>query len=167
MSDITLKGNPTHTNGVLPQVGEQAPDFLLTDQDLKDVNLKNYSGKKKLLCIVPSLDTPVCSKSTKKYNEHASEFSQDVILIISSDLPFAQKRFCGVEDVQNVITLSTIRSKKFLEDYGVLITDGPLQGICARAQLVLNENDKVIYSELVPELGSEPNYDEALKALKG
>ena len=164
MADITLKGKPFHTNSVLPECGDQAPDFVLVDQDLGNRSLQDFSGKKKLLYIVPSLDTPVCSESTKKYNDHAKENPNHTILIISSDLPFAQKRFCGQERVENVITLSTMRSRDFPTAYGVLITDGPLEGICARAQIVLDENNKVLYRELVSEVSDEPDYDSALKA---
>lgn len=165
MAKITLHGNAIHSNGELPKVGSQAPDFKLTTKDLKDVSLADYKGKKKLLNIVPSLDTPVCAISTKKFNEHAKQHKDSVILVVSADLPFAQGRFCGNEHLDNVIPLSLIRSKKFAEDYGVLIKDGPLAGVTARAVVVLDANDKVVYTELVPEIGQEPDYEKALKAL--
>lgn len=165
MAKITLHGNPIHSNGELPKVGSKAPDFKLTTKDLKDVSLADYKGKKKLLNIVPSLDTPVCAISTRKFNEHAKQHKDSVILVVSADLPFAQGRFCGNEHLDNVIPLSLIRSKKFAEDYGVLIKDGPLAGVTARAVVVLDANDKVVYTELVPEIGQEPDYDKALKAL--
>ncbi|MDE2461376.1 MAG: thiol peroxidase [Gammaproteobacteria bacterium] len=165
MAKITLRGNPINSNGDLPKVGAQAPDFKLTTKDLKDVSLADYKGKKKLLNIVPSLDTPVCALSTKKFNEHAKQHKDTVILIVSADLPFAQGRFCGNEHLDNVVPLSLMRSKKFAKDYGVLLQDGPLAGVTARAVVVLDANDKVTYTELVPEIGQEPNYDKALKAL--
>lgn len=165
MAKITLHGNPIHSNGELPKVGSKAPDFKLTTKDLKDVSLADYQGKKKLLNIVPSLDTPVCAISTRKFNEHAKQHKDSVILVVSADLPFAQGRFCGNEHLDNVIPLSLIRSKKFAEDYGVLIKDGPLAGVTARAVVVLDAHDKVVYTELVPEIGQEPDYDKALKAL--
>lgn len=163
MAQITLKGSPIHTIGDLPQVGTKAPSFRLVDGDLKERTLEEFRGKKKLLSIVPSLDTSVCSLSAKKFNEAAGQKKDAVILIISADSPFAQKRVCGAED--NIITLSLIRSKKFAEDYGILLIDGPLAGFCGRAVVVLDENDKVLYTELVPEIAQEPNYEMALKAL--
>jgi len=167
MAKITLRGNPIHTNGELPKAGSQAPDFKLTGKDLKDVSLGDYKGKKKLLNIVPSLDTPVCAMSTKKFNDHAKAHQDTVILIISADLPFAMGRFCGVEHLDNVVPLSLMRDKKFAQDYGVLIQDGPMAGITARAVVVLDANDKVIYTQMVPEIANEPDYQVALKALGG
>jgi thioredoxin-dependent peroxiredoxin len=165
MATITLQGNEIHTNGDLPKVGDNAPDFSLVNAELGDVSLATYKGKKKLLSIVPSLDTPVCATSTKKFNETAKEKSDTVFLMIAADLPFAMSRFCTAEGTDNVIALSMMRSRKFAKDYGVLIEDGPLAGITARALVVIDENDKVIYSELVPEIAQEPNYDAALAAL--
>lgn len=165
MTTITLQGNEIHTNGDLPKVGDNAPDFSLVNAELGDVSLATYKGKKKLLNIVPSLDTPVCATSTKKFNETAKEKSDTVFLMIAADLPFAMSRFCTAEGTDNVIALSMMRSRKFAKDYGVLIEDGPLAGITARALVVIDENDKVIYSELVPEIAQEPNYDAALAAL--
>jgi thiol peroxidase len=165
MADITLKGNPCHTTGELPAVGAQAPDFKLTGADLADVSLANFSGKKKLLNIVPSLDTPVCSMSTLKFNQAIKGKADAVALVISADLPFAQKRFCGAEGVDNVITLSLMRSKTFAKEYGMLIEDGPLAGVCGRAVVVLDENNQVTYTQLVTEITDEPDYDAALAAL--
>ncbi len=165
MATITLQGNEIHTNGDLPKVGDTAPDFSLVNSELGDVSLATYKGKKKLLSIVPSLDTPVCATSTKKFNETAKEKSDSVFLMIAADLPFAMSRFCAAEGTDNVIALSMMRSRKFAKDYGVLIEDGPLAGITARALVVIDENDKVIHSELVSEIAQEPNYDAALAAL--
>ena len=166
MAQITLGGNPIHTNGDLPKVGGPAPDFHLVDADLKDIRLADFKDKKKLLNIVPSLDTPTCALSTKKFNEHATKYPNTVMLIVSADLPFAQKRFCSAENTNSVKTLSMMRSRNFAKDYGVLITDGPLAGITARAIVVIDENNKVVHTELVPEIKNEPNYDKALAALK-
>ncbi len=165
MADITLKGNPCHTNGELPAVGSTAPDFNLTAADLSDVALGSYAGKKKLLNIVPSLDTPVCATSTQKFNAAMAGKSDAVALVISADLPFAQKRFCGAEGIENVITLSVMRDRAFPTDYGMLITDGALAGLCARGVVVMDENNKVVYTQLVPEITDEPDYDAALAAL--
>jgi len=165
MAQVTLKGNPIHTTGDLPAVGAQAPDFRLTGGDLKDVTLADYRGKRKVLNIVPSLDTSVCATSTRKFNERAGQLANTVVLVVSADLPFASKRFCTTEGLQNVVPLSLMRDKNFAKDYGILIQDGPLQGICARAVVVLDQNDKVIYRQLVPEIGQEPDYDAALKVI--
>jgi len=165
MANITLKGNPIHTSGDLPAVGGNAPDFKLVAGDLSDVSLVNYAGKKKLLNIVPSLDTAVCATSTKKFNEAMAGKSDAVALVISADLPFAQGRFCGAEGINNVISLSMMRDRNFAKDYGILITDGPLAGLCGRAVVVLDADNKVVYTQLVPEIVEEPNYDAALAAL--
>jgi thiol peroxidase len=165
MATITLKGSEIHTNGDLPAVGSQAPDFKLVDAELGDKTLADYAGKKKLLNIVPSLDTPVCATSTKKFNEAAAGRDSVVMLVISADLPFAMGRFCGVEDIDKVVPLSMMRSRNFAKDYGVLIEDGPLAGITGRAIVIVDENDKVVYTELVPEIAQEPDYDKALAAL--
>ena len=166
MAQIKLGGNPIHTNGDLPKVGSPAPDFKLTDMDLNDVSLADFKGKKKLLNIVPSLDTPVCAMSTKKFNEQATKHPNTVMLIVSADLPFAMKRFCAAENTDKVKSLAMMRDRHFAKDYGVLITDGPLAGITARAVVVIDENDKVVHAELVPEIKQEPNYDKALAVLK-
>lgn len=165
MSKITLRGTEIHTNGNLPAVGQQAPDFRLVDKELNDVTLATFPGKKKLLNIVPSLDTPVCSVSTKKFNEKAGKIVDTVFLVISADLPFAMSRFCSSEGTNDVISLSMMRSRNFAKDYGVLIEDGPLAGITARAVVVLDNDNKVLYTELVPEIAQEPDYDKALAAL--
>ncbi len=165
MATITFKGTPINTNGNLPAVGAPAPDFKLVNADLKDVSLADYAGKKKLLNIVPSLDTPVCALSTKKFNEYAKTHPDSVILVISADLPFAQGRFCGNEGLSNVVALSLMRSRQFAEDYGVLVTDSPLAGLTARAVVVLDENNVVRHAELVPEIAQEPDYGAALAAL--
>jgi thiol peroxidase len=164
MATITLNGTEIHTSGELPAVGSAAPDFVLVDKDLNDVSLSSFSGKRALLNIVPSLDTPVCATSTKKFND-AAEADDAVMLVISADLPFAMGRFCGVEGIKNVMALSMMRSRNFAKDYGVLITDGPLAGITARAVVVLDESGIVTHTELVPEIAQEPDYDKALQAL--
>ncbi|MEO1889430.1 MAG: thiol peroxidase [Cycloclasticus sp.] len=166
MATITLKGNEIHTNGDVPAVGTQAPSFTLTTKDLADVTLADYAGKKKLISIVPSLDTPVCQLSTKKFNDHAKNHADTVILIVAADLPFAMSRFCGDEGLENVVTLSMMRDRNFAKDYGVLIDDGPLKGITARALIALDENNNVLSSELVGEIADEPDYEAALAALK-
>ena len=166
MAKITLGGKPINTNGDLPKVGGSAPDFKLQDADLNDLSLASFKGKKKLLNIVPSLDTPTCALSTKKFNEQATKHPKAIMLIVSADLPFAQKRFCSTEHTNSVKTLSMMRSRNFAKDYGVLITDGPLAGITARAIVVIDEHNKVVHTELVPEIKQEPNYDKALAALK-
>jgi thiol peroxidase len=166
MAQVTHKGNPIHTSGELPKVGGKAPDFKLTAGDLKDVGLADYKGKKKILNIVPSLDTPTCATSTRKFNESAGKLANTVVLVISADLPFASKRFCTVEGLSNVVPLSLMRDKGFAKDYGVLIQDGLLAGICARAVVVIGEDDTVRYTQLVPEIGQEPDYDKALAAAK-
>lgn len=161
---VTLGGNPITVAGNFPKAGDTAPDFKLVSGDLSEVSLSDFAGKKKLLNIVPSLDTGVCAMSTKKFNDAAVEGV--VTLVISADLPFAQGRFCGAEGTKNVVTLSTMRGAEFKRNYGVDITDGPLAGVTARAVVVLDENNKVLYSELVPEIKDEPNYQAALAALK-
>ena len=161
---ITLGGNPINVAGNFLKPGDTAPNFTLVSGDLSEVSLSDFVGKKKLLNIVPSLDTGVCAMSTKKFNDAAVEGM--VTLVISADLPFAQGRFCGAEGTKNVVTLSTMRGAEFKRNYGVDITDGPLAGVTARAVVVLDENNKVLYSELVPEIKNEPNYQAALAALK-
>jgi thiol peroxidase len=166
MAQVTLKGNPIHTNGELPALGAKAPDLKLTGGDLKDVSLADYKGKRKILNIVPSLDTAVCATSTRRFNESAGKLPNTVVLVISADLPFAAKRFCTTEGLQSVVPLSLMRDKNFAKDYGVLLQDGPLAGLCARAVVVLDENDKVVHRQLVPEIGQEPDYDAALAAVR-
>lgn len=166
MTTVTLGGTPIGLKGNFPQVGDSAKDFTLTNGKLSDVSLADFSGKKKLLSIFPSVDTPTCALSTKKFNDHARAHDDTVMLMISADLPFAQGRFCGDEGLENVHTLSIMRDKQFSEDYGVLIAEGPMAGITARAIVVIDENDKVVYSELVGEIADEPEYEPALDALK-
>jgi thiol peroxidase len=166
MAQVTHKGNPIHTNGELPAIGAKAPDFKLTGGDLKDVSLADYRGKRKILNIVPSLDTPTCATSTRKFNASAGKLPNTVVLVVSADLPFAAKRFCTTEGLENVVPLSLMRGKRFAKDYGVLIEDGLLAGLCARAVVVLDEQDKVVYRQLVPEIGQEPDYDHALAAVR-
>ena len=165
MATITFKGHETHTIGELPAIGTTAPDFKLVNSALDEVSLADYAGKKKILNIVPSLDTPVCAISTKKFNEFAKNRNDIVVLVISADLPFAQSRFCGAEGVDNVVSLSIMRSRDFSKDYGVLIVDGPLAGITARAVVVLDEENKVLYTQQVPEIGEEPDYNKAMDAI--
>jgi len=166
MAKVTFMGHPVTTNGDLPSVGSKAPAFLLTTKDLEDVGLGNYQGKKKLLNIVPSLDTPTCAISTRKFNQYAKEHPETMILVVSADLPFAQSRFCQDEGLENVVTLALMHTPRFASDYGVAIVDGPLKGLAARAIVVMDENDTVRYTELVPEIGDEPNYDLAMAALE-
>lgn len=165
MATVTLQGNPFNTNGDLPAVGSAAPDFGLVTKDLADVSLKTYAGKKKLISIVPSLDTGVCAASTKIFNDRIKGRGDAVVLVVSADLPFAQGRFCGAEGIDNVVTLSMMRSRNFAKDYGMLMVDGPLAGITGRAVVVLDASDKVVYTQLVPEITIEPDYDAAIKAL--
>ena len=165
MAKITLQGNEIHTNGSLPEIGSIAPDFILVNKDLENVSLSAFHGKKKVLSIVPSLDTPVCAISTKKFNDFAKEHEDAVFLIISADLPFAMSRFCGAEGLEDITILSVMRSQDFSRDYGVLIEDGPLMGITARAIVVLDQNNSVIHTELVDEIAQEPDYRSGLQAL--
>lgn len=165
MTTVTLGGNPLTLAGDFPRIGAAAPAFSLVNGDLQDVGLANYAGKRKVLNIVPSLDTPVCATSTRKFNEEAGKLPNTVVLVISADLPFAAKRFCETEGLKNVVTLSTMRGREFMKDYGVEIADGPLAGVTARAVVIVDGNDKVVYTELVPEIKQEPNYDAALAAL--
>ena len=166
MASVTLRGNPINVGGSFPKKGDAAPDFTLTGSDLKDVSLKDYAGKKKVISIVPSLDTPTCAKSTRHFNESASSMANTVVLVVSADLPFAQKRFCGAEGLNNVVTLSTFRGRDFHQKYCVDILEGALKGVTARGVVVLDENNKVLHAELVPEIGQEPNYEAALNSLK-
>jgi len=166
MTSVTLGGNPVAVKGNFPKVGEQAKDFKLTNGELGDVSLADFSGKKKLLSIFPSVDTPTCAISTKKFNDYASSHDDTVMLMISADLPFAQGRFCGAEELKNVHTLSLMRDRQFAEDYGVLLTEGPLAGITARAVVVLDADNKILHAELVGEIADEPDYQPALAALK-
>jgi thiol peroxidase len=165
MATVKFKGTNIHTSGELPKIGSAAPDFVLTDSELKDRSLKDWKGKRKLLSIVPSLDTGTCALSAKKFNDAAKLHPNIAILFVSADLPFAQKRMCSQDNLQNIATLSMLRSKDFATKYGVLITDGPLAGLASRAVVVLDENDTVLYHELVEEITQEPNYQKALDVL--
>lgn len=165
MAKITLKGQTFHTIGDLPKKGAKAPDFHLLNHDLAEKSLKDFAGKRKLLYALISVDTSVCSASSKKLNEFAKKHPELVILVISADLPFALKRFCAAEGTKNIITLSTMRDKGFGERYGLTLKDGPLAGLLARAILVLDEKDTVQYVELVPEIAQEPDYEPAFQAL--
>lgn len=162
---VTLGGNAIQIGGKLPQAGATAPAFKLVAKDLSDATLENFTGKRKVLNIFPSVDTPTCATSVRKFNTQASQLKNTVILCISADLPFAQSRFCGAEGLDNVQTLSTMRGREFLQDYGVAIESGPISGLAARAVVVLDENNRVLHSELVSEIKNEPNYDAALAVL--
>ncbi len=164
MATITFQGKPLHTSGELPATGSKAPDFTLVNGKLSDVTPATYAGKRKVLNIVPSLDTPVCAASTRKFNEKAGSLDNTVVLVISADLPFAQCRFCETEGLKNVIPLSSFRSS-FAVDYGVKLMDTILAGLTARAVIIIDENDQVVYSQLVSELTEEPDYESALAAL--
>jgi len=166
MSTVTLKGNPVEIGGNFPQKGQTVPDFKLADKTRTDVSLANFAGKRKVLNIFPSIDTPTCATSVRTFNQKASSLDNTVVLCISADLPFAQNRFCGAEGIENVQTLSTFRNTAgFAESYGVTIKDSSLAGLTARAVIVLDENNKVLHSELVSEITNEPNYDAAIAAL--
>jgi thiol peroxidase len=165
MATIAFQGKPINTSGELPAVGTTAPDFSLVSGKLKDVSLATYKGKIKILSIVPSLDTPTCAASTRLFNQKAGNLENTVVLIVSADLPFAQGRFCEAEGLKDVLPLSSFRSN-FAEDYGVKIVDTILAGLTARAVVVIDEKDKVIYTELVAEVADEPDYENALAACK-
>ncbi|BBY65470.1 thiol peroxidase [Mycolicibacterium helvum] len=163
MAQITLRGNPINTVGDLPAVGAQAPAFDLTGTDLGSVDSSQFDGKGLVLNIFPSVDTPVCAVSVRTFNERAAATGVPVVNV-SKDLPFAQKRFCGAEGIENVVTASAFRSS-FGEDFGITIADGPMAGLLGRAVVVVGADGKVVYTELVPEIGTEPNYDAALAAV--
>jgi thiol peroxidase len=164
MAKITLKGSPIHTCGELPKVGSKAKDFVLIDDKLGAKCLKDFAGKVKILYTVPSLDTATCSLSTKKFSQALGSHPEIAMMVISADLPFAQGRFCGSENLKNIHTLSLMSSKQFATDYGMLIIDGPLEGLTARAIVVIGKDDVVLYTELVSEIAQEPNYEKALAA---
>jgi len=164
-STVTLGGNPFQVDGSFPQPGQTAPAFTLVGKDLADVPLSSFAGRRKILNVFPSIDTPTCATSVRKFNERASGLDNTVVLCISADLPFAQSRFCGAEGLDKVMTLSTLRGRRFLEDYGVALSNGPLAGLAARAVLVLDTDDRVLHSQLVPEIKNEPDYEAALRAL--
>lgn len=162
---VTLGGNAIQVGGTLPKTGTTAPAFKLVAKDLSDATLENFAGKRKVLNIFPSVDTPTCATSVRQFNTKASQLKNTVVLCISADLPFAQSRFCGAENLDNVQTLSTMRGREFMKDYGVAIESGPIAGLTARAVVVLDENNRVLHSELVSEIKNEPNYDAALAVL--
>lgn len=166
MATINFKGNPVKTSGELPAVGSKAPNFTLVGQDLKNVSLADYAGKKVVLNIFPSIDTGICAMSVVAFNKAAAELDNTVVVCVSKDLPFAQKRFCGAEGTDNVVTLSDYVDGSFCKDYGVLMLDGPLHDLASRAVLVLDETGTVVYSEQVPDIVQEPNYDAALSSLQ-
>jgi thiol peroxidase len=166
MSQVTLGGNPIEVSGTFPSAGQQAPDFTLVGADLGDVTLAKFAGKRKVLNIVPSLDTPTCATSTRKFNEAAAKLDNTVVVVVSGDLPFAAKRFCTTEGIENVVTASTFRGREFAKAYGVDVTSGPLKGLTARAVVVVDADNKVLHAELVPEIKNEPNYDAVIAALK-
>ena len=164
MATVTFKSDPVTTLGTLPQVGQQAPDFSLVKSDLKEASLQDYAGKRKVLNIFPSIDTGVCATSVRTFNQKAASLTNTVVLNISKDLPFALKRFCGAEGIDNVETLSAFRST-FSQDYQVELEGSPLKGLFSRAVIVLDENNQVLYTEQVPEITQEPNYNSALEVL--
>lgn len=166
MAKITHKGLPINTTGELPPLGTRAKDFILTKNDLSNVTLKDFEGKKKILNIVVSLDTGVCAASTRRFNKLVEKLPDTVVLTISNDLPFAHKRFCDAEGIKNVVTLSQLRNRDFGKNYGVEIIDGPIAGLLARAIVVLDKDNRVIYTQQVPEIAQEPDYDSALEAIK-
>jgi thiol peroxidase len=166
VADVILGGGTYHTFGSLPAVGVRAPDFRLVNGDLQDVSLGTFAGKTKILSIVPSLDTRVCAASTRTFNAEAAKLPGVVVLVVSADLPFAMKRFCGGEGMTDVTPLSMMRGREFGKDYGVLILDGPFEGVCARAVVVIDANDIVVHTELVPDIGHEPDYSAALAAAR-
>ena len=165
MADITLGGNPVKTSGELPQTGTKAPDFTLVKTDLSTVSLADFKGSRVVLNIFPSIDTGTCAASVRKFNEKASGLENTKVLCISRDLPFAQNRFCGAEGLNNVISLSDFRDGNFGKSYGLTIANGPLEGLHSRVVIVIDENGTVKYTEQVPEIKDEPNYDNALAAL--
>lgn len=166
MSMVTLRGNAIEVDGELPAVGSPAPDFALVGKDLAELTLASFDGRRKVLNIVPSLDTPVCATSARKFNEAAAALDDTVVVVVSADLPFAANRFCTTEGLENVVTASTFRAgRAFAAAYGVDMTTGPLAGLNARAVVVLDKDNTVVHTELVPEIGQEPDYDAALAAL--
>lgn len=165
MASVTLGGNPVHTNGDLPAVGSNAPAFSLVGNDLSEVRLADHAGKNVVLSIFPSIDTATCATSVRTFNEKAASLDDTVVLNVSADLPFAQSRFCGAEGIDNVATASTFRNSEFAEQYGVKLVDGPLQGLCARAIVVVGTDGNVKYTELVPEIAQEPDYEAALSSI--
>lgn len=165
MSKIAFKGNPVETAGQLPEIGSAAPNFRLTDTNLQDVSLDNFKGSRVVLNIFPSIDTGVCAASVRKFNERAAELNNTKVVSISKDLPFAHKRFCGAEGIENVLSTSQYKDNSFSQNYGVDMLDGPLAGLMSRAVIVVDEQGKVTYTEQVPDITQEPNYDAAIASL--
>jgi thiol peroxidase len=165
MATITFQTQPIQTCGELPAIGSDAPNFSLANSELQNVTLADYAGKRKILNIVPSLDTPTCAASARKFNQKAANFENTIVLIVSADLPFAQCRFCEIEGLHDVVALSTFRST-FAPDYGVQISDSALAGLTARAIVIIDEKDKILYTQLVPELAHEPDYEAVFAVLK-
>ncbi|MEQ8239441.1 MAG: thiol peroxidase [Cyclobacteriaceae bacterium] len=165
MAQVTLKGNPVQTIGELPAIGSDAAAFTLVNTDLSEISLSDYKGKKVILNIFPSVDTGTCATSVRSFNEKATELDNTVVLCISEDLPFAHARFCGAEGIENVVSLSAFRNESFAKDYGIAMVDGPLKGLTARSIVVIGEDGKVKYTELVSEIVDEPNYESAIAAL--
>lgn len=166
MADVTLDGALWHTSGDVPRVGAAAPDFRLADTSLRDVSLASFAGQVKILNIVPSLDTSVCAKSARTFNERASGLDGIAMIVVSADLPFAMKRFCTVEGLREVVPLSMMRGRAFAKAYGTLLVDGPFEGVSARAVVVVDAADRIVHAELVREIGDEPDYDAAIAAAK-
>lgn len=165
MSKVTLAGNPIEVAGAFPQQGDVVADFMLVNSDLEDVSLSDFDGKRKVLNIFPSIDTGICAKSVRVFNEKATSLDNTIVLCISADLPFAQARFCGAEGIENAKVLSTFRNRELHNKLGVDITSGPLAGLASRSVIILDESNKVLHSELVPEIKQEPDYDAALAVL--
>ena len=165
MATITFKGNPVQTTGDLPVKGTAAPDFTLVKGDLSEVKLSDFRGKQVVLNIFPSLDTGTCAASVRRFNKDAVALNNTVVLGISADLPFAAGRFCSAEGIENVITLSTFRDHSFGKDYGLLMSDGPLKGLLARAVVVVDPDGNIVYTELVPEIAQEPDYQSAINSI--
>ncbi len=165
MATVTLKGTPFRICGELPSVGSAAPDFRLVDSELADHRLNDFAGRRLVLNIVPSLDTPVCSASAKRFDELARSRADVTFATVSADLPFAQQRFCSTEGVGNVAMLSAMRDPAFARDYGVRIEEGPMEGLCARAVVIIDDGGRVAYTQLVPEIAEEPDYDDVQRAL--
>ena len=165
MANVTLKGNEIHTSGSMPEVGSIAPDFKGVKSDLSELSLSDLKGKRVVLNVFPSLDTSVCAASVRRFNKEAASLNNTVVLAVSKDLPFAHGRFCTTEGIENVVSLSAFRCSCFEDKYGMLLIDGPLNGLLARGVIVIDEAGKVVYEELVPEITTEPNYEAALASL--
>lgn len=166
METVFFKGSAVHTNGNVPAVGAEAPDFKLVTKDLVEVSLSTYAGKRVVLNVFPSLDTPVCAASVRRFNQEAADLKDVVVLCVSMDLPFAMSRFCTVEGIENVVAASAFRSPDFARNYGLMLMDGPLAGLLARCVIVIDKDGKIVYRDLVHEITDEPNYKGAIKVLE-